>query len=306
MNKIACFFILITSSAFSQSISQQVNSYFSSIRSGKVVSPPSSLMNDRKNEKTILSSITPYYKDSVKEVRYSAYSLISNLGKLSSSAGFRQQVVSQLISGWRDADSGINGQVGSSLQQFNQEDFSAAAKDSLRALVKNKPAYHDKLVKLCGYLGLKDQITVLQAQLQSGEIKSKTDKWAVYLALARLGDAEALNYIMTRVRKLGVNDDVVYEIFPDLAYTRQRMALDYLIEGVNSDEKNCEPANPEATGAIPCAYRIMEMIAPLLQNFPLKTDASGDIVTTDYPKALQQVRNWIKENGNYTIITTTY
>lgn len=306
MKNLTLLFVLLTTTVHSQSLSNQVNNYFLSIRSNKNPSPPAALINDRKNEQTILAATTPYFKDSITEIRYAAYSLTASLGRQSTVPAFRKEVVSHLIGGWRDKDSGINGQVGSSLQQFKPDDFSPAAKDTLRALVKRIPPYTDKLAKLCGYLGMNDQIGVFQSQIQAETFKSKSDKWAMYLALCRLGDPQAISYVMTRVKKLAVSDDVVYEIFPDLVYTRQREAIDYLIEAVNSDEKNCEPANPETTGDIPCAYRVMEMIAPVIKDFPLKTDASGDLVTSDYPGALQQVRKWLKEKSNYTIITSTY
>lgn len=85
--------------------------------------------------------------------------------------------------------------------------------------------------------------------------------------MSRLGDKQALSHIMTQVRKLEINDDVVYEVFPDIIYTRQRDAIAYVVEALHSEDKNCESANPEIRENIPCAYRIMEYLAPLLKIF---------------------------------------
>jgi hypothetical protein len=276
--------------------------YFLAVRSQKASATSVSILNDRKNEQNILSSLIPYLKDSVAEVRYAAYTLLSGIGQRSTSLPVRQEVMTSLVRGWRDKDSGINGMVGSCLQQFKPSDFNNTIKDSLRSLVNIIPPHYNKLVKLCGYVGMKDQVNVIQSQIQKGVIKSKNDKWAAYLALCRLGDKQTLTYVMQRVEKLGVNDDVVYEVFPDLIYTRQREAFNYLIKAINSDEKNCESANSEISSMIPCGYRIMEYMAPVIKDFPLKTDASGDVITKDYEQALTQVREWFKNEGEHYVI----
>jgi hypothetical protein len=301
-----CFLLLFSVALSAQTQPSIVSDYFMAVRNKKTPAVPSALINDRKNEQTLLATIAPYLSDSVSEVRFAAYSLLANMGRRSEAAPFRKQVVTTLAKGWRDTDSGISGLIGSSLQQFRQQDFTTDAKDTLRSLVKKMPAYYDKLVTLCGFLGMADQQRVIQAQIESGAIKSKSEKWSAYLALCRMGDAQALAYVMNRVRKVGVNDDVVYEVFPDLVYTRQREAVDYLIEALNSNEKNCEPANPEASGNIPCAYRVMEMLAPVLKDFPLQTDAAGDVTAKDYPKALQLAREWLKQHPNYQIKVDTF
>lgn len=295
------FFLTIGPLGYTQSYVNQLTDYFTSVRQGKNADLIA-LLNDRKNENNVFLSIVPYTKDSLSEIRLAAYSLLSTIGQQSKSTPFRQQVVASLTPGWRDKDSGINGVVGSALQQFKQSDFTNPVKDSLRALIQDIPPYYDKLVKLCGSLGMTDQSTIIQSQIQSNFIKSKSDKWAAYLALCRMGNAQAMSYVMTRVKKLGINDDVVYEVFPDLIYTRQREAIAYIIESLNSDAKNCESPNPEISEAIPCAYRVMEYLAPVIKDFPLKTDASGDLAVQDYKTALAQARNWFSSRPNYEIL----
>lgn len=295
-------FLLIVINSFSQPIEKQLNDYFNSIRN-ESVNPVmlDKIVDGQKNKNEILPLVVPFTVDSVNEVRYSAYSLISTIGQQSTSTPFRQKAAAALVTGWRDKDSGINGMVGSSLQKFKQSDFAYAVKDTLRNLIKAIPPYYDKLVMLCGYLDMKDQITVIQSQLRNGQIKNKKEQWASYLALSRLGDKQTIDYVMKRVRKLGINDDVVYEIFPDLIYTRQPEAIAYIVSAFQSDEYKCESANPEATATIPCAYRLMEYLAPVIQDFPLKTDASGDIIVSDYSKALTQARQWFVINSKYVI-----
>jgi hypothetical protein len=98
----------------------------------------------------------------------------------------------------------------------------------------------------------------------------------------------------------------VYQIFPDLVYTRQRPIFEMLIVALNSDVRNCQSANAENLTKIPCAYRIMEMIAPAIEGFPYKLDESGDIDAENYQEALITVRDWFKGNRDYKILTDRY
>jgi hypothetical protein len=121
-----------------------------------------------------------------------------------------------------------------------------------------------------------------------------------------MGEEQAINDVMSRVKRMPVGDAVVYEIFPDLVYTRSREAISYLLETLNSDAKACESADPERPTRIPCAYRVMEMLAPAIEKYPLKLSESGDVVTSDYPAALAQVREWFKANAGFKIVDDRY
>jgi hypothetical protein len=161
------------------------------------------------------------------------------------------------------------------------------------------------LIKLLGFLDLKQTRGELRDLAQSGTA-NRQERWSSMLALSRMGDGYAIENVMNRVKKLPVNDDVVYQIFPDLIYTRQRVAIEYLMAQVNNDAKNCRRASGDNETRIPCAYRIMEMLAPVVESFPLQVDSSGDLATDDYDGALRDVRNWFRENKDFKILTETY
>jgi hypothetical protein len=112
--------------------------------------------------------------------------------------------------------------------------------------------------------------------------------------------------ILDRVKKLPVNDNVVYEIFPDLIYARQMEAISYLTRVLFSDENNCESADAENATKIPCAYRVMEQLAPVSEGYPLELGESGDVKTKDYTAALKKVREWFRKQKDYKIIRDTY
>jgi HEAT repeat protein len=296
---ILLFLLLIftTCVSYSQTVSDRVRQY---MRDAGVSTPPDQLLKEA-SALEVISSASLFFQDTLSRVRVKAYSLINGAGLQSKKVDVRQEAVYKLVQASHDADGGNVGMLWSSLTRFNKEDFSTVAKDSLKNRFRKKPAHLNELLKLMGYLEMKDMVEEIRPLSLSGNT-NKRDRWAALLALARMGDAVSVQSLMQRVQKLPVNDDVVYEVFPDLAYTRQPEAINYMITVLNSDEKNCLSADAENETAIPCAYRVMEQLAPVIEDYPLQLDASGDVKTKDYVKALVSVRKWIGEKGqNYRI-----
>jgi hypothetical protein len=118
-----------------------------------------------------------------------------------------------------------------------------------------------------------------------------------------MGDKEQTEWCVQMVKKAPVNSGLVENVLPDLVYTRQKEAIDYCVELLFSDEKLCAAPNPELSERIPCAYRIIELLAPVIENFPVKVNPSIGLESDDYPKTLQTVREWLKEHKEYKIIT---
>ena len=71
-------------------------------------------------------------------------------------------------------------------------------------------------------------------------------------------------------------------------------------------KKLCQSPNPDLSEKIPCAYRIIELLAPVIENFPIKVDPAIGLESDNYPKTLQTVRNWFKNNNNYKIKKDKY
>jgi hypothetical protein len=182
------------------------------------------------------------------------------------------------------------------------QDFSKISIDSVKSLLQPSTKSVSKIILGIGNTNKTEFINPLIEFLQTNPKLRAQVKWSAHLALARLGEPNALAFILQRVQKLGINDDVVYDIFPDLVYTRQRQAFNYLIEVIKGDEKKCKSADPENPEPINCGYRVLELIAPVIKNFPLKTDPSGDLEVKEYAVALRQVRKWLEKNPDYEII----
>jgi hypothetical protein len=290
--------------AQAQDAKDLISHYFNDVRGGKFPSIPLPL-GLPENAKTTLGLTIPYTKDTSAIVRAKAYAILRYVGTKSRQVHMRERVTMQLLQACRDKNSGNVGTALEYLTAFTTEDFTKASKDTLRNLYAANRPYFSNIIKLIGFLQLRDMSTSLQALVQDTKA-NKFDRWAARLALARMQDKAMITTIMERVRKQEVNDDLIYDIFPDLIYTRQPEAFAYLLEILNSDAKNCTSADAEANVRMSCAYRVMEQLAPVIEGYPLKLDQSGDIDTKDYVEALKTVRDWFKQHKDYKTLNNKY
>lgn len=295
--------IIFFPTVHAQQPSELLKLYFSEVRVGTYPSIPKQL-SIAENTKAVLNALPVYFQDTVAGVRSKAYTIAALAGNNARQTNLREQAVRQLLQGAKDPDGGNAGAALDYLTLFRKDDFTAASKDSVRNLFRRKPAHFDVLLKLIGFLELTDLTESLTPYTQKGN--AQPIRWAAIISLARMNDASATEEMMRRARKLPVNDDVIYTIFPDLAYSRHPDAIAYMVEALKSDEKNCLTADAENEQAIPCGYRIMEQLAPVVDGYPLTLDESGDIKTTDYVAALKTVREWFAKHPNYKISRDRY
>jgi len=280
--------------------------YFAEVRKGRSVTLPAGIFQPA-NEKVILQTSVGYLSDSVDAVRSAAIYVIKSAGLMSKKADYRQQCVLYLLQACSDKNSGNSGQASNYLTQFNPSDFNPSARDSLRKLLQANTPHIANIIKLAGFVQLTDMISYISDAIYVQPPKwKKKDAWAAHLALARMGVEDEIDYCLNRVKKIPLNDDVVYNLLPDLIYIRQKPVYDYLVSLLYIDEKLCNPADPDAETKILCGYRIMEMLATEIKNFPLPVQPSGDIDTDDYHKALMTLRQWFNDNPDYQIITDRF
>jgi hypothetical protein len=274
--------------------------YFADVRVGKNSVIPDAFVKTE-NIKSSLAQLPKYLNDSVAAVRGQAYLFAKLIGEQSQWAPTRKQTVHWLIAGARDKSTGNVGLALNYLTGFLKNDFTKSGKDSLSAMLNKEQPYLDVLVKLVGFLEMKEIESTLFNLSQESSLGRK-ERWACMLALTRMGNVPATDDVLNRVKRMPVSDPVVYQVFPDLIYTRAKPVFDYLLEALNNDAKNCQSASADSDANIPCAYRVMEMLAPAVVGYPLKQDVSGDIVTDNYEVALQTVRKWFKAHPDYKLV----
>ncbi len=288
--------------AAAQSSVDYVQVYFNSLQENKSPDPLVVKKIEQMDVTTLCKHVSPYFNNEISRVRLEAYLLLHQRGVKSIKPKDKQKIISHLLHGWFDADTGINGFVASALSVYAKSDFTKSAKDNIVLLINKSPGYYHQLVKIAGFLEIEELIPVLKQKLTSTLKVTDRVRWATYLALSRMGDDNATQFVLNKVKSQSLNDEVVYNLFPDLVYTRQKLIIDYVIEQLYNDEANCNSSNPEKSKRISCSYRIMEYLAGAIENYPLVKDVSGELVVDNYEKALEDVRAWFKNvDGLYKI-----
>ncbi len=261
----------------------------------------------QKPEHEVIEAFADRLNDSVPLVRRVSLQTISNFGSKSTDSEIRHLAVQHIIKGLDDEDVSIVGVTAEYLTEFDTIDFDAENKYIINRKIRENTSYLSKLILISGWLNIRELMYNYRQMISQSEVYDKKERWNMYLAMARMGDADALHYIMQKIKSVTVNDDIVYEIYPDLAYTRQKQAFDFLLEKIMSDSKDCLSSNPDNEAPIICAYRIMEYVGPYITDFPLEIDTYGELIIVDYEDDLLRVRNWIENNKvDYEIIKDKY
>jgi len=281
-----------------QGLKREADKFFQLVRTGDYTPAPDIFMSSGM-EREILEVLAHFLRDSSHYVREKTYELAYAISSRSSEYRLRQEGIAILINGVTDDDRAIRALAIDFLEKFQKEDFPPAAKDSLRRLITSEVSPLDRLIKLAAFLELDDLIPLIRSWSLPG---TRTQlRWSALQCLARMGEQDAINEIMTRVKRLPVNDDVVYKIFPDLIFTRQPRPIAYIVEALQSNERKCLSADVERSVAIPCGYRIMEQLASVIEGFPVALNDSGDLKTDNYADTLAAVREWFILHKTYTI-----
>lgn len=190
----------------------------------------------------------------------------------------------------------------SQLQKFPLEAYDAKSRQKVEGLVVNSEFHTAKYIKLAGFLGRCDFVQSLRESYEKGS----PEKLAVNLALVRCGDQGRINSFIRNLRKAEFGDAMMYEVVPMMIYTRQQEVYELLVEFAHRDSKRCT-SEGETGRPVICGYRIIEQLAPVLENYPYEQLASGDLNTTDYPGALAEIRSWLTAFGKQLpIIQNTY
>jgi len=294
----------LTLSILAQSPIETLDQYFKEAKNGSYATAPQSLFDEENDFNALLSELENYQSDSVVRIRSKAYSLSSRWGQKTPELEIKQKAIDQQIKALQDTDRGIVGNAINALTNFKNTTFTASQKSEILSLLNEETPHFNDFVKLVGFLEIQGAASQLEYLLI---VKNHViARWNIRLALARLGDEEAIEYITNRLQKAPINDVFAYDIAPGLVYTRQAEIFEFLENQIQSDEANCSVANPDSNQKITCAYRIMEAMAPAIQDFPVPMDEFGELMVDDYEQALLDLRKWLEENESYSINKEIY
>jgi len=247
------------------------------------------------NDNEILNAIEPYINDTLVAVRSSAIFLVYKTGLKSDNEKTIQQSIKILTEKLDDKDAGIVKMAIEYLKEFKYEYFTPEIKYIISQKAQVRTFHYYDLILLTGYLQIKDLIYNYKKMVEDKKY-SMRDRWAMTLAMARMGDHESIEKVMNRVKRLPINDDVVTEIYPDLVYIRTKEAFNWLFNIIMSDDKNCLSSNPDNEQSIICGYRVIELIGKYIEGFPVDIDENGELVIENYGQTIKDVRVWIRDN----------
>ena len=301
-----CFLLIIFISYISQaqSFDKTFGKYVEEVRpkaiKGEIPSLPYELLRGEKNLDRVLPAIDRSLIDTLVIIRRLGYQSLDVLHRVFDEKIEKQRILGIQFKGLEDSSFEIQSITLDNMNDLDPDLFTNPQKQRLIQLLNQEVSNKEVLIELVGKMGEQSAIESLRSYSRSGN--PPKIRWATYLAMARLGDQSAITTVKNKVSNLQVDSDVVYNIVPGLIYTNQKELYDYLVEELNKEEKNCEPADPDQTRAINCAYRILEYLTPHIVDFPLTIGASGDIETNNYRKALETAREWFAVNPNYQIL----
>lgn len=192
------------------------------------------------------------------------------------------------------------------LQRTDLQEFKKNHRTKLITLLRNPAAQKHELIRIIGYVGIESAKPELWSIADSVQLASKV-RWSAYLALIRLSDKQAEDFVYKKISSVAVNDDFVYQVVPDIVYTKSRRLLNFMVQEMSKDKENCHSPDPDNPVKINCAYRIMEALAPVIEDFPYQQTAGGDLDVDNYPVALEDIRRWFEfQAGNYKIRKNTF
>jgi hypothetical protein len=307
MKKICLLSVSLILSVLLSSAQSGVNDlerYMKSLRDKPYDPVPSSVLNDRKNVNRMAIALRNYHADTLEQIRSRSYYILTHLGVNSNDIEIRRKTVQTLCAAVKDKSSGIAGNAIQSLTQFRPEDFNTADRDSIGQYLNVGVAHIDKLIRLAGYLQLEDHRNTINDILRTSKLVSL--KWSARVALARMGDQASIAYIRNKLGTAVINDDFVYDVAPDLVYTRQKEIFRFLEKVIQSDEKACDSPDPDSNLKMECGYRVMEAITIAIEGFPYQIDESGSLETDNYKTALENIRQWFIQNPDYKISQNTF
>lgn len=246
----------------------------------------------------IIDNIDFYLKNDNSRVRGLVYKILRKSIRKEKDLKAKQKGVSELcVNGLSDSDAGNVYVVINYLDEFEENWFDLKSRNYITSIVVQHPPHFSDLIKLVGKIELIQLIPYLELGLQDKKM-NYSDIWSINLVLARWGDETKAKYCVKSVKRLGLSDEVVFRLIPDIIYINNKIIFDYLFEEIQKDDLNCLSTDPDNEVEINCAYRLIEFIAPHIIDFPIGLSGTGELNVDNYEVALESVRIWIESNKN--------
>lgn len=250
----------------------------------------------RSDSSDIAAAAASYLKHQNKNVRHHAAMLVQRAAIKSTDANLRSNVTNQLIDLLDDLEALVWQHAAKGLNTFKANDFDEAADNKLRRMLR-RPDPRREVVRLVGLADLKNQMPRLRTLLideRQYETPTSVGKWYgtvswnARLALARMGDADAIDWVVSLVE--GEPNDVirVTVLSRDLGYVGQPKTLAALGRILNSNER----LSPTKVGrkGMPVWQYAIDVLADTVDGFPVGHESPGSYTLDE----LTQAKNWMQ------------
>lgn len=257
------------------------------------------------NHAEVCRSVGHYFSDSTQKNRTVAFNLVKQLGKKHKTIQEQTAQVDALFSGLEHLPLKDSKPVFAILKTYPKECFKEDQISLIRDYLAHPGVERNDAMLLLGFIGKHDDIDYLQSMTMLYPLK-KDQQYYFNLAMIRLGDSEAKKAFLTKMESLKIEDEFVINNLSYTVYTHNSDVYRRLLKEILSDDNNCSSANNDNPTKIPCAYRIIEAIAPYIKDFPVKINRIGEIEGNPQEE-LQKARTWITAHlQDFQIITSIY
>ncbi len=251
----------------------------------------------RGSHQAVLDAAKEHLSSESERVRYQALMLIKHASLASSDSELRQAGVNSLVGLLNDTRPVVWQHASKALLEFQSGDFAGPASDTLRTMLQ-RPHLRREVARLVGVANLRDQMSRLRELLideRTYESETSVGKWYgtvswyARLAMARMGDEQATDWVVSMVN--GESNDIVRitVLLRDLGYVAQPKAHAALLDVLDSDDR----LSPTKVGqdGMPAWQYALDVLATTLEKFPVVAESPGSYTTDDRAAA----QRWMRE-----------
>lgn len=253
------------------------------------------------NGSVVVSTMQQWLADSLSQVRSNSVVITGRLAIFTKEDQVRTKAIDLLFKACSDKDQGIGELAIDYLKQVKWQYFTDNHRTAAGSFLNESNPLLGGFLYLAGYIKATAHEATIERLTTAGNL-DRTTLWQAYIALARLGNKRGIESAITIANATPLGDGYIRVIVPGLIYTRQKACTDVLVAMLKNNEKACTPPNPDYSGAIPCRYRIVEALASVIVDFPVKVTSEGDLVSDDYEGALHTAIKWFYGNRDYKFI----
>lgn len=243
------------------------------------------------NQAEVGRSISNYFTDSTQKNRVIGFQLIKQLEKKHKGLSERAVQVDVLFTALENLPLEDSKPVFEQLSKYSKDCFKESQISLIRDYLALPKVERKDAMLLLGFVGEHSDIDYLQSMTLLYPLK-KDQQFYMNLALIRLGDSDAQKEYLSKIETMTIEDEFVINNLQNAIYTKNQLLYKRLLKEILNDERNCSSANNDNASKIPCAYRIIEAIAPHIKDFPVTINRIGEIEGNPEQELLK-AQNWI-------------